>query len=38
MSLNEIGALTYEGSVARCSDYNFGDEAEILDECVAALA
>lgn len=37
MTLAEIAALGYEDTVARRAEYNLGEEAEILKECVRAL-
>jgi hypothetical protein len=37
-NLRTIGALSYEDSVARRSEYSFGEDSEILEECVAALS
>jgi hypothetical protein len=35
-TLKDIAALTYEDTVARRSDYNMGEEAEILQACIVA--
>jgi ectoine hydroxylase-related dioxygenase (phytanoyl-CoA dioxygenase family) len=35
-TINDIGALTYDDTVARRSDHNIREEAEILEECIAA--
>lgn len=37
-TLSEVAALTYDDTVARRAEYCFGDEPQILQECIAALS
>lgn len=37
-TLNDVSGLTYDDTVSRRAEYNIGEEAKILKECVAALA